>query len=313
MICPITHQDTPFDQLCAGHILNKGLQKASRLTVPQRMDLDSHYGAALEADLVRYLNFPVLGSSDHLSKVKTFTIKLHSGEQVEAFFAGAEAANRYRRVDLKNSDGEVVASPYIRRSNEETSEYRDVEVEWTITISNIALVGALIKSAYLTLFRLVGYRYGFDPIGNIVRKCLADFFNDRATKTSARQYFSRFNGAVITSLKGLLNTTPDTLTGGTLLFHYDDGTNQDTLFALSCLFRINQCTLIVTLPAVMDITYSIEALRLYECLLKDRSIRNDIHFVTFAESKFAVSAEPMDLKYVATSIANRRATVETRS
>lgn len=146
----------------------------------------------------------------------------------------------------------------------------------------------------------MGYRYALDPIGSIVRKSLGDFFNDRADKTSARQYFARFKGAVITSLKGLLSTTPDTLFGGTLLFHYDDGTNHDTLFAVSCLFHINKCTLIVTLPAVMDVTYSIVALQLYDRLLKDRGMRNDIHFVTFDDEKFEVSAVPMDIRYLNT-------------
>jgi hypothetical protein len=96
----------------------------------------------------------------------------------------------------------------------------------------------------------------------------------------------------------LLNTIPDTLSEGTLLFHYDDGTNHDTLFAVSCLFHINKCTLIVTLPAVMDVTYSIVALQLYEGLLKDRAMRNDIHLVTFEDEKFEVSEAPLDIRYL---------------
>jgi hypothetical protein len=298
LICPITLKDTPFRELCVGHILNQGLQHASRLTVPQRRDLDNFFGASIEADLVRYLNFPILSSAEHLAKVKRFTIRLPTGDRMEAFFAGDEAAKRFKRVDITNAQGELVASPYVRSNESMVGEYKDVEVEWEITINDLALVGALIKSAYLTLFRLVGYRYALDPIGSIVRKSLGDFFNDRADKTSARQYFARFKGAVITSLKGLLNTTPDTLSGGTLLFHYDDGTNHDTLFAVSCLFHINKGTLIVTLPAVMDVTYSIVALQLYERLLKDRGMRNDIHFVTFDDEKFEVSPVPMDLRYL---------------
>ncbi len=67
-------------------------------------------------------------------------------------------------------------------------------------------------------------------------------------------------------MKGFLNESPDTLSGGTLLFHYDDGTRHDCLFAISTLFRINPATLIVTLPAVMDVDYRIEALAKYERL-----------------------------------------------
>jgi len=181
LICPITLQDTAFHELCAGHVLNQGLQHASRLTVPQRRDLDNFFGGAIEADLVKYLNFPILSSAEHLAKVKRFVIKLPTGDRVEAFFAGDEAAKRFQRVDLKNAAGETVASPYVR-TNELVGEYKDVEVEWTITINDLALVGALIKSAYLTLFRLVGYRYALDPVGAIVRKSLADFFDAGAGK-----------------------------------------------------------------------------------------------------------------------------------
>jgi hypothetical protein len=298
LICPITLQDTPFDELCAGHILNQGLRRTSRVTVPQRRDLDNYFGASIEADLVKYLNFPVLTSSEHLAQVKRFTIRLATGERVEAFFAGPEAEDRFKRVSILNADGKVIASPYIRSSNAEAGHYQNIEVEWTTTINDLAVVGALIKSTYLTLFRLVGYRYALDAIGSIVRRCLNDFFNDRATKLNARDYFSRFHGAVITSLKGFLNDAPDTLSGRTLLFHYVDGSRQNSLFAISCLFQINGCTLIVTLPASMDVCYSLDALRHYEGLLRDRSMRHDIHFVTFTENKFEVSPKPMDLRYV---------------
>lgn len=99
MICPITLRDIPLEELCNGHILNEGLKEASRVTIPQPRDLDSHFGAAIEADLVKYLNFPVLSSEEHLSKVKTLTIKLPTGERLEGFFAGDEAARRFSRVD----------------------------------------------------------------------------------------------------------------------------------------------------------------------------------------------------------------------
>ncbi|MEK6282526.1 MAG: hypothetical protein AABN95_19365 [Acidobacteriota bacterium] len=296
LICPITLRDIPFEDLCDGHILNKALKEASRATIPQPRDLDSHFGATIEPDLVKFLNFPVLNSTEHLSKVKTLTIKLPTGQMLEGFFAGDEAAKRFGRVDLKNSAGEIVGSPYIR-DNEIIGEYKDIAVEWVITVNDLALVGALIKSAYLTLFKLVGYRYALDPVGSIVRRALAGFFNDRATKQNSRNYFERFQGAVITSLKGFLNESPDTLSGGTLLFHYDDGSRHDRLFAVSTLFHVNEATLIVTLPAVMDVNYSIEALAKYERLLKDRSTRNDIHYVTFAQDTFQVSPQPMNIEY----------------
>lgn len=296
VICPITLRDIPINELCKGHILNKSLKEASRLTIPQAPDVDHHFGATIEADLVKFLNFPVLSSAEHLSKVKTLTIKLPNGKTTNGFFAGDEAAKRFSRADLKNSEGEVVASPFVR-DNEILGEYKDIVVEWVITVNDLALVGALIKSAYLAVFKLVGYRYAVDAVGNIVRRSLEAFFNDRANTSHARHYFARFQGSVITSLKGFLNDAPDTLSGGTLLFHYDVVGRDRSLFAISTLFRINQSVLIVTLPAVMDVALSIEALAKYERLLQDRNTRNEIHYVTFAHHQFNVSQDPMDIQY----------------
>lgn len=296
VICPITLRDIPISELCKGHILNKGLKDASRLTIPQARDVDNHFGATIEADLVKFLNFPVLTSAEHLSKVKTLTIKLPNGQTTNGFFAGDEAAKCFSRVDLKDSGGDVVASPFIR-DNEIAGEYKDISVEWVITVNDLALVGALIKSAYLAVFKLVGYRYAFDAVGNIVRRSLEGFFNDRANTNNARDYFARFQGSVITSLKGFLNESSDTLSGGTFLFHYDEGRSRHRLFAISTLFRINKATLIVTLPAVMDVDFSIEALAKYERLLKDRNTRNEIHYVTFSDLQFNVSKDAMDVQY----------------
>lgn len=92
---------------------------------------------------------------------------------------------------------------------------------------------ALRKSAYLALFRLVGYRYGLDAVGSTVQLALAEFFRQHASWANAKDHFGRFHGAVIVSLGGILDTIPDTLEGGMF-----DGHSLCSLMSLSgqCLY-----------------------------------------------------------------------------
>jgi hypothetical protein len=50
--------------LCAGHVLNQGLQSASRVTVIQRKDIDNYYGYSVEPDFVRMLNLGVASQEE---------------------------------------------------------------------------------------------------------------------------------------------------------------------------------------------------------------------------------------------------------
>ena len=297
-ICPITLKDTPSKELCAGHVLNQGLRQASRRTVLQRRDVDNYFGTTLEPDLIKYLNFRVLTAAEHVAKSRSLTITLPSGERTEAFFAGPEASNRFMRVDLLDSSGKRIASPFVRSAAAQPGEYRDIQIEWTLTVHQLALVGALIKSAYLSLFALVGYRYALDSIGSAVRRSLSAFFDDRASRQSAGDYFDQFRGAVIVSLDGVLDTIPDTLEGATLLFHYAErGTG--LLFGVSTIFRVNKITLIVTLPAKYDTQhdFSFAALDYYQGLLRDRAMRHATHLVRFKNTQFDVESTPMDIRY----------------
>jgi hypothetical protein len=298
-ICPITLKDTPREQVCAGHILNQGIRQASRRTVAQRRDVDNYFGTAIEPDLIKYLNFPMLTPAEHLAKTRTLTITFPSGEREEAFFAGPEAGNRFMKVDIFDSDGKAIASPYLRSKTAQAGQYRDLQIEWALVVHDLAMVGALMKSAYLALFSLVGYRYALDPLGNIVRRQLSAFFDDRANRESAADYFGQFQGAVIVSLDGVLDTIPDTLEGGTMLFHYAKGGRKSgILFGVSCLFRVNTTTLIVTLPAYAKYGFSLITLNHYRALLKNRDMQHAIHLVRFNNDRFELSPKPLDIRYI---------------
>lgn len=161
---------------------------------------------------------------------------------------------------------------------------------------------ALRKSAYLALFRLVGYRYGLDAVGSTVQLALAEFFRQHASWANAKDHFGRFHGAVIVSLGGILDTIPDTLEGGMMLMHYAEGTaSTGILFAVSCLFRVNACTLIVTLPAYSKYVYGLDASVYYRRLLADRAMKHSIHLTQFHGDWFEMGRTPLETQYVSST------------
>ncbi len=203
------------------------------------------------------------------------------------------------QVQILDSGGKAIALPYIKTEKPEAGQRYDIKIEWTFTVHDFAMTGALIKSAYLALFRLVGYRYALDSIGNTVGRSLAAFFNNRGGRDDSRDYFSQFQGAVIISLDGILDAIPNTLEDGTMLFHFAEGNNKTgILFGVSVLFRVNRATLIVTLPAYTKYGFSLVALEYYWALLKDRAMRHAIHLARFNNNQFGLSPTPMDIRYV---------------
>jgi len=298
-VCPITLEEVPEEErLCAGHILNDGLGAASSAKVVQFADVDHYYGGTIEPELINFLNFPVMSAEERLKKFKRFYIKL-DGEMYEVFTAGPEAANRYPRVEFKNSKGEIIGERYVRSAKIAPGTHADVETEFFLTVHDFALTGSLLKSAYLAIFRMVGYRYGLDAVGSNVRRALRDFYVERGKREDAKHYFEHFRGAVIVSLGGALDQIPDTLEEGRMLTHYAEGSLENgLLFACSCLFRVNSTTLVVTLPAYAQYGRSLDAIQYYRKLLADRSMKHSIHLTQFHGESFEIAKPPLDVRYV---------------
>lgn len=299
-VCPITLKDEPGSVLCDGHILNASIKSAARKTVVQRQDVDNYFGTTLEPDLVAFLNTPVSSPQELLKKARSFTVTLPSGEKTEAFFADAKARAKFPQIDLlDSSSGSKVASPFLRTGQLEQKLHKGLQVEWLMAFTNSALLGAILKSAYLALFRLFGYRYvlGF---GDCVRQALASFYQDKADKEQSIAHFSAFTGAV----KVLLNDVPDdlcnTLDDGALWFHYQKGMREPEmkpLFAVSCLFRVNGFVIAVKMPACLDANSFEVAKACYQASLKDRTIQEDVHYGCLADGQLLIHPQPLSVQY----------------
>lgn len=297
-LCPITLKDVSVDRVCGGHILNDALGAASSQTVVQFAGIDNYYGGTIEPDLIDFLNFPVMSAEERLKKFKRFFIKLDGGTY-EVFRAGPEAAKRFPRVEILNSEGKVIGERYLKSAKIAPGRHSDVESEFFLAVHDFALTGALLKSAYLAIFKMVGYRYGLDAVGSTIRRALAEFYFQRGTRAEAKNYFRDFRGAVIVSLGGALDELPDTLDGGWMLTHHAEGTaTTGLLFALSCLFRVNSVTLVVTVPAYWQVAYSLDAMSYYRKLLANRTMKHSIHLMQFQGDSFEMSQKPLDVQYM---------------
>jgi hypothetical protein len=249
-VCPITLRDEPDAVLCDGHILNEAIQTAARKTVVQWEDIDNYYGGTIEPDLTAFLNTPVAPAGHLMRKGKGLAVTFPSGEQVAAFItdkAGARA--KFPQIDLIDATGDTIASPFLRTDKLDPQLLKGLQVEWLMGFTDSALLGSVLKSAYLALWNILGYRYVFMAAGDCLRQPLAKFFTDRATRAQSVNYFSKFKGAVNVFLNEIPEDHCNTVSDGLLWFHLRKaGPEERRMFAMSCLFRVNQRMISVMVP-----------------------------------------------------------------
>jgi hypothetical protein len=278
-VCPITLKDEPEGELCDGHILNDSIKEASGRTVVEYKDVDNYFGTSLEPDLVAFLNAPVSKPKDLIGKhARMLMVTLPSGEKAQAFFANRKAKPNLPRIDLLDTSGATIASPYLRTGPLEPKLHKGLQVEWLMVFTDSAILGAMLKSAHLALFRIMGYRHVLSQSGAYLRQALAAFYNDRAGKDKAAPYFAKFVGAVRPALNEVPADHYNTLDDNALWFHYEPGgCSENRLFAVSCLFIVNKRLITVMVPYCTDDKCIDAACARYEATLKDSSMPQDVH------------------------------------
>jgi len=300
-VCPITLEDDPNSELCDGHILNAAIRKASRKTVIQRKDVDGYFGTTLEPELIRYLNTPCTSTQDLLCSAGEATITLPTGETDKVFFPGKKssksARSRFQQIDLFKPDGSAIASPFLRTAKLESQFYKGVRVELSLVFNNGSLLGGLLKSAYLAFFCSRGYAWVMSACGDKVRRALSEFYMNRIGKAGAAQHFSEFEGAFSLVLNETENA-PDTMTDGACWLHFLDDDAAPILFAQSCLLRVNDRLVTMTLPETEQDLYYFHACREYERFRKDRTIAQTILCAWFIDDHFEVDLTPLSHTYV---------------
>ena len=186
--CPIMNQsETGTRGLMDGHILPQCIKSAARATVIQRADVDNVFGK-IEAVLGDSLNRPHYDLPELYKRAQGLTITGMSGSPAPAFFASPKASPPFPQIGLTDKKGATIAAPFVKTPVGRAAEYDGpVDVEGELVWSVPALAVSLIKSAHLALFRLVGYRWVFDPAGQYVGRQLAIVVERNADAEAVKQ------------------------------------------------------------------------------------------------------------------------------
>ncbi|OGD07656.1 hypothetical protein A2899_02840 [Candidatus Amesbacteria bacterium RIFCSPLOWO2_01_FULL_49_25] len=167
--CPILFrdEDTP---LCKAHIVNRSFSDSSRKWTVQRKDVDEFYGSNFEADFssIQYKESRSLGKTlTDKALYKTFTPKISIDDKpVDYFIARGDIPEQFTPVLFENDDGHSVFLG-LKISPEEYQSLvgQKIEIEISKDVRMPSLV-SLIKTAHLTLFEMIGYRYAFSAAGH---------------------------------------------------------------------------------------------------------------------------------------------------
>jgi hypothetical protein len=257
-VCPITQRDEAVE-LCEGHILNKALS-VSEATVIQRKDVDNHYGHTIEPPMIARIN------AEEAARIAPETMSKLASGLVVMTVDGSQSSkasfvkNKKQQENLLRQGRQLVrlTDPATGQINEQFPPLlleqwmnfpNGEPIIFRITsrpIYDNTVEGALLKAAYLTLFRMCRYEVlNFGSLAG-VRHALADFYNTSGTASEAHEYFGRFTGCV--TFADLGQSFPDSLNHDVLLYHY--ATNPRTQpIAQSVVFKMlsNEFTM-VTMP-----------------------------------------------------------------
>jgi hypothetical protein len=199
--CPILAVDEESD-LQKGHIVNEAFARSSRAWVVQRRDVDSFFGTHFEADFetIQYrdrkstleiLSSPKIGRSFKLRILrngKSILYTTRQGDLPKVFTPLLlEDQGKTVSIGIKLSTDEILATAGEKW---QFDMFKDFRVSAFVT---------LIKSAHLTLFHMLGYRYAVSAAGTFVgHDILGQFYLNNLNSTrdvvqaNARSYFRNF-------------------------------------------------------------------------------------------------------------------------
>lgn len=201
--CPMLLRDEPVE-LCRGHIVNQSIRDSSRKTVIQRKDIDGFYGTVFEADFVMMCNardarLREIFTDPHLNKKLKPRIMADDEPCPYYFDRGHEPTPQHSPLLLEDDTGEAVRLVLKRDADAIVNAF---DKKWNIVLEadfRVSAVVSLIKSAYLTLFRLLGYSYALSTSGlSIGHDILGRFFLENRGKpvaeaqAAARAFFQPF-------------------------------------------------------------------------------------------------------------------------
>lgn len=168
--CPILHEDQPAD-LCMGHVINEACPDSFRGRVVQRKDVDGWYGTVFEAEFTTNVQVRAMGiekaMQDSVMRKKVPVRMFVGEEELEHYEDNGVDVPGHALMEIRFGPGDKVLWR-IKKTQEEIDALQAKGIQPTFAIGKDARVPALVtlvKMAYLTLFRLLGYSYALNPDG----------------------------------------------------------------------------------------------------------------------------------------------------
>jgi hypothetical protein len=198
--CPMLLKDEDV-QLCMGHVVNEKIPNSSGIRVVQRHDVDSFYGTVFESDFITILKAqaakPEDALFDHDLNKRLKPQFVVDGEVCPHYvYQGTTLPPEHTAIQLEHPDREAIHLVLKKRPGDFMA---DCAKNWEIVIERDCRITALvscIKAAYLTLFRLLGYRYALAGAGiEVGHNILGNFYSQHChmsvdeARTEARRWF----------------------------------------------------------------------------------------------------------------------------
>jgi hypothetical protein len=219
--CPVLFVDEETE-LCKAHIINKAFRDSFKALTIQRKDVDSFYGSNFESDfvLIQYKTnkmspSSVIANSKLLKKIDP---KIMIGNKsIDFFISKGNVPSQFTQIDVshQNNFTKIVLKLHPDKMLQLKEGIFHIEIAKDLRIASIV---SLIKSAYLTLFELLGYRYALSNSGYFVgKKILGDFFIQNRHKQdkkliveNAKSFFSDYVNIVRPIIKfNMMGTIED--------------------------------------------------------------------------------------------------------
>lgn len=253
--CPILMRDEPAD-LCRGHIINEALGACNEW-VPQRRDVDSFFGSAVEADFVAMLQHHGKDLDRILRDVKPtrkLRPKLMAEErEIGHYFPkqGSPPVEGHSKVGVIDGSDNLVCNLAVKMSTEELLA-DGLNLAFVIDADfRSEVIASMIKATHLTLFKMLGYKYVFSPSGMYLAHILRQFYEEHKPPAKCRpedvsRYFLPLQRMVL-PLQHLTDAMKGTVVDNQLISHCGQSGG---VFALGVIVRAGDDAFCVFVPGM---------------------------------------------------------------
>ncbi len=290
--CPILFKDEKT-RLCRGHVVTEGFVGADRSWTIQRADVDSFFGSFFESE---FLAIQERGKHDLLDLVKTPKLsrllrpKIYvDGREVEYYVPDGPVPSSHSEVTLHQEDRPTARLAFKLHPTEILSSQ---QAKWEVGLARDLRLPALVtllRSAHLTLFELLGYRYALSASGHFMgNDVLGTFFKENVGKpkgevlSAAKEHFPEFVNLVRPVLKAPPNITG---TSADKLMYLCTATPHAWAFLL--FVRAGRDMHAVLVPVLEDA----EGAARFVSFLKNSAPRFEVKLAKFAGEQWEVSKD----------------------